>query len=152
MLVSFFSLPLWIPGENRAKLKKPFTLNSRCEGGGEYNIPDTQNILIIFLSAIAVIQVIFLTAGNFCFISDCRNSFNCFFLFIHSFIQLINKQIIIFYSPSNALCSSDKSVQIKHFKYHIFIGICYLYKWFNLQILNFCQLRHNEQMCKCALS
>ena len=42
------------------------------------------------------------------------------------------------YSPSNALCSADKSVQIKHFKHHTFIGTCSHFTWFNLQILNFC--------------
>ena len=45
--------------------------------GGEHNTPDTQIILIICLSAIAVMRVIFWTKDNFCFISDCRNSFNC---------------------------------------------------------------------------
>ena len=52
-------------------------------------------------------QVIFWTEDNLCFISDCKNSFNC------KLKKFINKQIIIFYSPSNALCLSEKSV-----KYH----------------------------------
>ena len=38
---------------------------------------------------------------NFCFISDCKNFFKC------KFKKLINEQIIIFYSPSNKLCSSE---------------------------------------------
>ena len=33
---------------------------------GEPNTPDTKNTLIIFLSAITVIQVIFWTEDNFC--------------------------------------------------------------------------------------
>ena len=33
---------------------------------GERNTPDTKNTLIIFLSAITVIQVIFWTEDNFC--------------------------------------------------------------------------------------
>ena len=44
---------------------------------GEHNTLDTQNTLVFCLSAIAVMQVIFWTEDNFCFIFDCRNSFNC---------------------------------------------------------------------------
>ena len=53
--------------------------------------------------------MIFWTEDNWCFISDCWNLFNC------KFKKLINEQIIIFYSPSNAIYSSEESVQIKHF-------------------------------------
>ena len=94
-----FSLPMWIPNENRGKL---WTV------------------------------MIFRTEDNFCCISDCTGSLNL------KLKMLINEQIIIFYSPSNAYCSSDKSVQIKHFKYNIFICICSFFSWFNLQIMNFC--------------
>ena len=66
----------------------------------------------------------------FWFVSDCWNSLNC--------KKFTNEQTIIFYSPSNALSSSDECIQIKHFKHHIFIGMCSLFTWFNLQILNFC--------------
>ena len=38
--------------------------------GGEHSTPDTKNALIIFLSAIAVMQVIFWNEDNFCFISE----------------------------------------------------------------------------------
>ena len=62
-------------------------------------------------------EVIFRTENNFCFIYFCINSFNS------KLKKLINVQIIIFYSSSNALGSSDKSVQIKDFKHHIFIGM-----------------------------
>ena len=55
--LAFFSLPLWIPGGNRAKLKKLFNLNSRLSWGAQN--PDTQNLLIIFLLSIAVMQAIF---------------------------------------------------------------------------------------------
>ena len=37
--------------------------------------------------------------------------------------NLINEQMVIFYSPSNALCSSDESMQIKHFKHQGTIGL-----------------------------
>ena len=70
-------------------------------------------------------QLLFWTEDNFCLISDCANSFNC------KLKKLINKEIIIFYSPSNALSSSDKSVQIKGFKHHTFIGAYSLSTWFN---------------------
>ena len=70
-------IPVQIFGksQNRAKLKKLFDLNSGLNWGAQ--ISRFQNTLIIFLSAIAEMQVIFLTGDNFCFISDCINSFNC---------------------------------------------------------------------------
>ena len=45
--------------------------------GREHNTQDTQTAIIIFLSEVAVMRVIVWTEDNFCFISDCRNSFNC---------------------------------------------------------------------------
>ena len=131
VVCKLFSSPLWVRGENRAKLKKVFNLSSRLKWRAQYS-PDAQNIPIIFLSAIAVMLVICWTEDNFCFISDCRNSFNC------KLKKLIIKQMIIFYRPSNARCSSGESVQINHFKHHTFVGMCYLSTWFNSQILNFC--------------
>ena len=92
--------------------------------------PDTRNTLIIFLSAIAVMQVTFWTEDNSCFSSDCGNSFNC------KLKKLINDQIVTFYSPSNALCLSDESARIQHFKHQTFIGMCSPFTWFNLQIMN----------------
>ena len=91
-----------------------------ADWGGKHNTPDTQNKLIIFLSAIAVTQVIFWTKVNFCFIFDCRDSFNC------KLKKLINEQIIIFYSSSNALCSFDESVQIKHVKHHALLSLLWI--------------------------
>ena len=64
-LVRSFSLLLSTLGENRAKLGKLFNLNNT-----KHNAPDTQNTLINFLSAIALMQMIFLTKDNFRFISD----------------------------------------------------------------------------------
>ena len=50
------------------------------------------------------------------------------------------------------------AIRIKHFKYHIFIGMCSLSTWFSLQILKFCMmisvnedttsLKQMKQMCK----
>ena len=83
-------------------------------------------------------QVIFWTEDNFCFTSDCKNSFNC------KLKKLINEKIIIFYGPWNALCSAGKSRQIKQFKHHTFSGLCSLFPRFSLQIYNFFQWRHIE--------
>ena len=65
-------------------------------------------------------QVNFLTEDSFSFISDCGNSFNC------KLKRLINHQIIIFYSPSNALCSSDEFVQ-KYILSNILLLVCLLF-------------------------
>ena len=65
---------------------------------------------------------------KFCFTSDCRNSFNC------KLKKLINARIIIFYSLSDALCSHEKSAEIKHFQYHTFIDMCSILIWLNLQV------------------
>ena len=63
LLVSFFSLPLWILGENTTKLKKLF--NWTANWSGELNTPDTQSTLIILLSANAVMQEILWTEEFF---------------------------------------------------------------------------------------
>ena len=161
-MVSFFCLPLRIPGENRPKLKKLFnsllrnvvqwsdtlvsttsvsdhftTLRSkgliwRVDWDGEHNTPDTQNTRFIFFISNCNNASNFWTEGNFCIISDCRNSFD------YKLKNFISEQIIIFYSSLNAVCSFDKSVQIKSFKHHTFISMCSLFTWFNLQILNLC--------------
>ena len=41
--------------------------------GGEHNSPRHTEYTLFFLSAIAVMQIIFWTEDNFCFISDCGN-------------------------------------------------------------------------------
>ena len=81
------------------------------------NVLDDKKGRLNFLSAIAAMQLIFWTEDNFSFISGYRHYFNC------KLKKLTNRQIIIFYSPSNAPCSSDKSVQIKHLKHYNFINI-----------------------------
>ena len=118
---------------------------------GVHSTPDPQKALIIFLSVISKMQVIFWNEDNFCFISDCRNAFYC------KLKKLINEQIIIFYSPSNALCSSDESVQIKDFKHDAFIGMCSFLTWFSICKYwisvnqDTSSLKQMEQMCEFAL-
>ena len=51
---------------------------------------------------------------------------------------IMTQRIIIFYTPWNALCSSEESVQIKNFKHHTFIGLCSLFTRFNMRVLNLC--------------
>ena len=87
-MVSFFSLLLWIPGENRPSWRN--YLIWTAEWGREHDVLDRQNTLNIFLSTIAVMQVIFRTEDNFFFIFDCMNSFNC------KLKKVIDEQIIIF--------------------------------------------------------
>ena len=106
----------------------------------KYCLYYTQNTLTMFLSAITVMQVIFWIEGSFCFTSDCRYFFNC------KLKKFINEQITNFYNPSNTFCSSDESVQMKHFKHHTFIGICFLFTWFSMQTLNLCWWRHIESL------
>ena len=65
-------------------------------------IHSTRNRHLIFSSAIPVMQVIFWTE-DFCYISDIKNSVKC------KLKKLIKEQIVVFYSPSNALLSSDES-------------------------------------------
>ena len=104
-LVIIFFLVLWIPGANREKLKKLFDLNSRPQ------IPEIHRIhLLNSYQQFHRWNWFFLTEDNICFISDCKNSFIC------NLKKLINEQIIMFYSTSNTLCSSEESVHIKHFK------------------------------------
>ena len=127
---NFFSLSLWLPRENRAKLKKLVNLKSRLEWEAQY--PRYSKCTDYFLISKCSDTSYFWSEDNFCFISDCRNSMNCKLEKAH------DEQIIIFYSPSNAFCSSGESAWIKHFKRHTFIGICSLFNWFNPQILIFC--------------
>ena len=92
----------------------------------KHNTPDTQNALIIFLSAIAVVQV-FWTEDNFCFISD--------FIFNCKHKKLKNEQIIIIYTPSNAFCSSGESVQIIVSYFHWYVFPFYLVQCANTEFL-----------------
>ena len=116
MFVSFFSLSLWILGEYRAKLKKLFHLNNRLRWGAQYP-RHTEHTHYFLFSNCSNVSVTFWTEDSFCFISDCSNSFNC------KPKKLRNEQIIVFYSPSNALTSSDESVQnilTSYFNWYIF--------------------------------
>ena len=131
-MVSLFFSSIVDPRRKQNQAEELFNLNSRLIHG-EHNTADTQNTTNIFLSATAAIQLNFWTENNFCFISDCKNSFIC------KLKKLLNEKIIIFYSPSNILCSSDESVQKKkHSKHHNFFGMCSFSTWINLQILNGC--------------
>ena len=56
--------------ESQAEENKYLILTA--DWGGEHNTP-RRTECFIFLSAIAVMQVIFWTEDNFCFISDCGN-------------------------------------------------------------------------------
>ena len=103
---------LWISAENRTKLKKLLNFSDRLRW---IKTPQIYRLhLFFFLSAIAVMQVIFWTEDDFCFISYCRDSFN------GKFKKLINKQKIL-YCPTNALCSSEEPLKKRHLKNHTFI-------------------------------
>ena len=94
--------------------------------GGKQNTPDTQNTLIISLSAVAVMPVIPWTEDNLIvWLIFCRNSFSC------KLKKLLIKKITIFCNQSNLFCSSDKSIQIKHFKNHTFIGMSFFFTLFS---------------------
>ena len=71
--------------------------------------------------------MIFGTEDNVWFISDCGISFNC------KFKKLINVQMWGV-ARFGTLCSSDESIQIKHFKHHTFIDMCSFLTRLNLQI------------------
>ena len=73
-------------------------------------------VVVVIIIIIIIIFIIIIVINIF----DFRNSFNC------KLKKLLNDQIIICYSPLNALCSSDESVQKKHFKQHTFIGIWFI--------------------------
>ena len=76
-------------------------------------LKDVSNVLDIFekpLNLHIIVDKLFSPSvldsrRTFCSIFHCRNSFNC------KLEKLMNEQIIIYYSPSNALCLSGKSMQ-----------------------------------------
>ena len=133
-----FFLGLWIPGEKRAKLKKiSIYFEQQAEVGSTVSL-DTQNTLYFLISHCSI-------ASNF------LNWKFLLYFWLRKLIQkLINKQIIIFYSPSNAPCSSDESIQIKHFKHHSSIGLISK-KWISVSE-DTSSLKQVEQIWKCALS
>ena len=121
-------------------MNKPFNLISRLRWVAQCSrvkYPTIRRIHLSFLyQQLQYASGFFWTENNFHFISNCRNWLN------YKLKKLINEQIIIFYSHSNAVCSSDKSVlQMINFK-HTFIGMCSLPAHFKLQILDFCYRRH----------
>ena len=115
-------------------------LISRIDWSWEYNTGDTLNTLII--RQLQQCKWLFWLKIISAFRSDYRNSFNC------KLKRFINEQIILFHSPSDALCSSEESAQIKHFKHHTFIGVSFSFFFILQNTLSFKQI---EQMCKCAL-
>ena len=83
-------------------------------------------------------------------ISNCSNASNfwgvnsALFLIPGINQKLTNQKRVIFYNPSNAPCSSDEFIQIKHFKHHSSIVMCSPFAWFNLQIMDLCLWGHIE--------
>ena len=103
IIVGYLFLSCVVDSKEKVQTSWKNYLISTAEWVGEHNTTDIQNTFVIFLSAVALMKVNFWTEDNLRFISDWRNSFNC------KLKNLINKQIIIFYSTSNALCSSGDS-------------------------------------------
>ena len=108
--------------------KQVFNLNSRLRWGAQYL--QTHRIHLLF--SYKPLQL-------------CKWFFELkiilFNFWLREFIKKQTQKVytlanIYFCSLSNALCSSDKSVQIKNFKHHTFIGMCSLFTWSNLQIMN----------------
>ena len=55
---------------------------------------------------------------------------------IHSTTKLKTyEQAKNFFNPANTQSSSEQSLKEKH---HTFTGICSLFTWFNMQIINLC--------------
>ena len=131
MSISCFSPPLWFPKENRIKLKKILSLNGRLKWRAQY--PRYVEHTYYFLISNSSNTIHFWTEDNFCCISDCCSS-----LFDCKLKKLINEQIVIFFSPSNAPCSYDEFIETKHVKHNTAIGMHFFFTWFNQQILIFC--------------
>ena len=91
IVVNFFPFPLWIPGENRAKLKKIFNLNNKLRWGAQYHRYTEYTYYFLISNCSNASE------DKFNFVSDYRNSFNC------KLKKLIKAQITILYSPLNAL-------------------------------------------------
>ena len=128
LLISFFTLLLWITAGNRTKMNKLFiwTTNS---GGAQHHKHANCTWLFISKCNNAI--------NNCCILSDCRNSFN---KKLKTYGQAKD-----FFNPTNTKSLSEWSLKEK---LHTFIGMtCYLFTWFNMQILNLCygwhRLIHN---------
>ena len=102
----------------------------------------------VFLwTMIDVMKVSSWAEDNFCFISDCRNSF------YPKTYKRANNHFLLPISQSNELSSSEKSVQMGP----TFTSMCFLFIWFKLQILNLLIKSHrvlrdwaNVHMCVIA--
>ena len=74
--------------------------------------------------------IILWSERDFCIISDCRNSFNNKLKNLQTYEHAKN-----FFKPANTQFSSEESFKEKR---HTFIGMCSLFTWFNMQIMNLC--------------
>ena len=82
-------------------------------------------------------------------------SSNCIkFLLISNYkLKKLVKKQIVFYSPSNTFYLSKKSLRVKYLKNYTFTGMCSLFTWFVLQILNFMKTHQVlNRLSKCALT
>ena len=82
------------------------------------------HLIIQYLSATPILLLIFWAEHDFCIISDCRNSFG-------SKLKMY-EQTKNFFKPANTQPSSEESLKQNR---HIFIGMCFLFTCFNIQIL-----------------
>ena len=138
-MISFFSLSCVVNSRRKEiQAEENRYLIWTADWSREHNTHRHTTYTYYFLISNYCNESYFLNWRWFCFISGCTNSFNC------KLKKLMNKQIVSFHSPSNALCSSDESVQIKYFKHHTFVDMCSPFTWFILQIMNFCLWRHIE--------
>ena len=80
-----------------------------------------------YSSATAIMLVILWIERNFWIISDCSNFFN------NKLKNLWTRKN--FFNPANTQSSSEESLKEKR---HSFIGMCSLFTWLNMQILNLC--------------
>ena len=120
LLISFFPLLLWIAAENKTKLKKLFIWTTKS--GGPQHCKHT-NCTWLFISNCNSSSDIL----DWTIISDCKNSFNNR---LKNYDQAKN-----FFYPANTQSSSEESFKEKR---KTFVGMCSLFTWFNMQMLNLC--------------
>ena len=119
MLIICFPLFSWIKAEHRTKLKKLF-IWTRKSGGTQHHKH---------------------TNCTWLFISNCNNVNDIldWTLFLHYFwlqeFTIHYEQAKKFFHAANTQSSSVESLKEKR---HAFIGMCFLFTWFNMQILNLC--------------
>ena len=120
LLISFFPLLLWIAAENKTKLKKLFIWTTKS--GGPQHCKHT-NCTWLFISNCNSSSDIL----DWTIISDCKNSFNNR---LKNYDQAKN-----FFYAANTQSSSEESFKEKR---KTFVGMCSLFTWFNMQMLNLC--------------